>query len=95
MHFHCTSKPCVLEPFLTLTLRPSGADMGRRNPHLLRGGHIDFDLRPVAQPQEHGGSLDRRDVELADLARLAITLPLKRRKRQVFGDLVQTQVATP
>lgn len=85
----------MLEPFLTLTLRPAGPNLSRRNTHLLRRRDVDLDIRPLTQAQEHGGPLDRRDVELVNLARLAGLGPLKRGKREVFGDLVQTQVATP
>lgn len=85
----------MLEPFLTLALRPAGPNLSRRNTHLLRRRDVDLDIRSLAQAQEHGGPLDRRDVELVNIARLAGLGPLKRGKREVFGDLVQTQVATP
>lgn len=85
----------MLEPFLALPLRPAGANLGRRDPHLLRRRDVDLDRRPVAEGHEHGGPLNQRNVELADLARLAVALPLKRRKRQVFGDFDETEVATP
>jgi hypothetical protein len=85
----------VLEAFLALLLRPAGANLGRRHPYLLRRRHEHLDVRSLPEAQHRRSPLDGLDVELADLARLAVTLPLKRRKRQVFGDLVETQVAIP
>lgn len=85
----------MLEPFLSLFLGPTGPYLGRRQTHLLRRRDVDLDLRPLPKAQEDRRLLDHGDVKLPDLTRLAVSLPLERRKREVFGDLVQTQVATP
>lgn len=85
----------MLESFLALSLRPAGADFGRRQPDLLRGRHEYLDLRAVGQPEglgrgDHGGDVERRHLAL-----LAVLDPQVRRERQVLGDLQQIEVATP